>query len=144
MKTVKSVSRIAVLYAVFAAFATAVNICSQALVIWLYHGPYAVSLSILFGTAAGLPVKYMLEKRHIFSFESENLAHDGRMFALYSFMGVFTTAIFWGVELVFQHLFGTDAMRYLGGIIGLTLGYIIKYHLDKRYVFVKRSALGVA
>lgn len=144
MKAVKSVSRIAVLYAVFAALATAVNIGSQALVIWLYHGPYAVPLSILIGTAAGLPVKYVLEKRHIFSFESENLAHDGKMFALYSFMGVFTTALFWGIEYAFHHTFGTDAMRYLGGVIGLTLGYAIKYHLDKRFVFVKRSAVGVA
>jgi len=142
MKAVKSVSRIAMLYAVFAAFATVVNIGSQALVIWLYHGAYAVPLSILVGTAAGLPVKYVLEKRHIFSFESDNLAHDGKMFALYSFMGVFTTALFWGVEFAFHHLFGTDAMRYLGGFIGLTLGYAIKYHLDKRFVFVKPSVVG--
>jgi len=140
----KSVARIAVLYAVFAALATAVNIGGQALVICLYHGAYAVPLSILFGTAAGLPVKYVLEKRHIFSFESDNLAHDGKMFALYSLMGVFTTALFWGIEYAFHHTFGTDAMRYLGGVIGLTLGYTIKYHLDKRFVFVTRSAVGAA
>ncbi len=131
----KGVARIAVLYAVFAVIATAVNIGCQALVIWLYTGPHAVALSILLGTAAGLPIKYVLEKRHIFGFESANLAHDGRLFALYSFMGVFTTALFWGVEYAFHQAFGTDAMRYLGGAIGLTLGYVIKYHLDKRYVF---------
>lgn len=136
----KGVVRIAVLYAVFAAIATAANIGCQALVIWLYAGPYAVTLSILVGTAAGLPIKYVLEKRHIFSFEADNLAHDGRMFALYSFMGVFTTALFWGVEYAFHTAFGTDAMRYLGGAIGLTLGYVIKYHLDKRYVFRTESA----
>lgn len=136
----KGVVRIAVLYAVFAAIATAANIGCQALVIWLYAGPYAVALSILVGTAAGLPIKYVLEKRHIFSFEADNLAHDGRMFALYSFMGVFTTALFWGVEYAFHTAFGTDAMRYLGGAIGLTLGYVIKYHLDKRYVFRTESA----
>ena len=144
LKAVKSIFRIAVLYAVFAAFATVVNIGSQALVIWLYLGPYAVPLSILVGTAAGLPVKYVLEKRHIFSFECDNLAHDGKMFALYSFLGVFTTALFWGIEYAFHHIFGTDAMRYLGGVIGLTLGYAIKYHLDKRFVFVTRSAVGAA
>ncbi len=137
----KGVARIAVLYAVFAALATAVNIGCQALVIWVYIGPYAVPLSILLGTAAGLPVKYVLEKRHIFSFKSENLAHDSKMFALYSFMGVFTTALFWGVEFAFHDLFGTDAMRYVGGVIGLTLGYAIKYHLDKRFVFVNRTVI---
>ena len=26
-------------------------------------------------------------------------------------------------------------MRYLGGVIGLAIGYLTKYHLDKRYVF---------
>ena len=144
MKAVKSVTRIAGLYAVFAALATAVNIGSQALLIWLYYGPYAVPLSILVGTVAGLPVKYVLEKRYIFNFESDNLAHDGKMFALYSFMGVFTTALFWGIEYTFHAAFGTDTMRYLGGAIGLSLGYAIKYQLDKRFVFIKRSGAGAA
>ena len=143
MKAAKNVFRIAVLYAVFAVIATVVNIGSQALLIWFYHGPYAVPLSILVGTAASLPVKYLMEKRYIFSFTADNLSHDGRMFALYSFMGIFTTALFWGVEWAFHAAFGTPAMRYLGGAIGLSLGYAIKYHLDKRFVFVKRSVVGV-
>ena len=33
------------------------------------------------------------------------------------FMGVVTTAIFWGVEYGFWHAFGTAQMRYLGGAI---------------------------
>lgn len=135
----KGVARIAMLYAVFSAIATVVNIGCQALVIWLYNGSFAVPLSILVGTAAGLPIKYVLEKRHIFSFESDNLAHDGRLFVFYSFLGVFTTALFWGIEYAFHQAFGTDAMRYLGGAIGLTLGYAIKYQLDKRFVFVSRA-----
>ncbi|MDD5365278.1 MAG: GtrA family protein [Gallionellaceae bacterium] len=132
----KDVARIAFLYTVFAALATGVNLGSQAVVIWLYGGRHAVELSILAGTASGLPVKYILEKRHIFGFRTENLAHDGRLFILYSGMGVFTTALFWGIEYAFHLAFGSDAMRYLGGVIGLTLGYVIKYRLDKRYVFV--------
>jgi putative flippase GtrA len=136
----KGAARIAVLYAVFALISTAVNIGCQALVIWFYSGAYAVPLSILIGTGAGLPVKYILEKRHIFGFVSNNLAHDGRMFMLYSFMGVFTTAVFWGTEYAFHAAFGTDAMRYVGGAVGLTIGNLIKYHLDKRFVFVDRAA----
>ena len=140
----KGVARLAVLYAVFAIIATAVNIGCQALVIWLYKGAFAIPLSILLGTAAGLPVKYVLEKRHIFGFESKNLAHDGRIFLLYSFMGVFTTALFWGIEYAFHTAFGTDTMRYVGGAIGLTIGNIIKYHLDKRFVFVNRASAAAA
>lgn len=135
----KGVARLAVLYAVFALIAIAVNIGCQALVIWIYKDVFAVQLSVLVGTAAGLPVKYVLEKRHIFGFESNNLAHDGRVFMLYTFMGVFTTALFWGIEYGFHAAFGTDTMRYVGGAVGLTIGNIIKYHLDKRYVFRKEA-----
>jgi putative flippase GtrA len=136
----KGAARLAVLYALFAVVATAANIGCQAAVIWLYGGPYAVPISILIGTAAGLPIKYVLEKRHIFNFETNDLVHDGRLFILYSAMGVFTTALFWGIEFAFQLLFGTDGMRYLGGVVGLTVGYFIKYRLDKRFVFVDRAA----
>ena len=135
----KQVARIASLYSVFAVLATAANLLTQMAVVWAYSGPYSIELSVLAGTAAGLPVKYLLEKRHIFKFEAESLKHDGQMFFLYSFLGVFTTAIFWGTELAFQWVFGTDLMRYVGGAMGLTVGYVIKYHLDKRFVFVDRK-----
>jgi putative flippase GtrA len=132
--------RIGMLYAVFAVLATFANLGAQALVVWLYPYAYAIEISILAGTAVGLLIKYILDKRHIFDFQADNLGHDGKLFALYSLMGVFTTALFWGVEYAFQWLFGTNAMRYLGGAIGLALGYVIKYHLDKRYVFVARPS----
>jgi putative flippase GtrA len=127
---------IALLYSLFAAFSTAINIGFQMLSIWLYKGLYAVEVSILVGTAAGLPLRYLLEKRYIFAFKSNDIAHDGRLFILYTFMGVFTTAIFWGVEYAFHLIFGTDTMRYVGGMIGLAIGFYVKYQLDKIYVFV--------
>jgi putative flippase GtrA len=133
-------AHLAALYIAFAAVAIIVNLGSQAIVIALYSGAHAVELSILVGTATGLLVKYILDKRHIFEFTSENLAHDGRLFALYTVMGLFTTVIFWGTEYAFQWIFGTNAMRYLGGFIGLTLGYVTKYRLDKHFVFVSRPA----
>jgi hypothetical protein len=43
--------------------------------------------------------------------------------------------IFWGFEFTFEYLFETKALRYLGGVIGLCIGYVVKYQLDKRYVF---------
>ncbi|TVO72407.1 GtrA family protein [Sedimenticola selenatireducens] len=135
----KQIARITILYSLFAAIATIANLGTQVIVIWIYQGPFAVEISILIGTLTGLPIKYVLEKRHIFEFKSDNLMHDSKLFLLYSFMGVFTTALFWIVEYGFHWAFGTDFMRYLGGAIGLTLGYIIKYRLDKRFVFVNRS-----
>ena len=90
-----------------------------------------------------MPLRYFLEKRYIFSFASKNIKHDGQLFILYSFMGVFTTAIFWGTEYAFHLIFTTDAMRYIGGVLGLTIGYYIKYQLDKRFVFVNKSTKAV-
>lgn len=136
-------ARIAILYSVFALLATIANLVTQAFVIWIYSGSYAIQLSVLAGTAVGLPIKYVLEKRHIFEFESNDLAHDGKLFFMYSFLGVFTTALFWAVEFAFQWLFGSDLMRYMGGAIGLALGYVIKYQLDKRFVFVNKAAKNV-
>jgi len=132
----KTAVSIAVLYTLFAAFSTAINIGAQMLSIWAYTGPYAVEVSILIGTAAGLPLRYLLEKRYIFAFKSKDIKHDGRLFVLYSFMGVFTTAIFWGVEYAFHLIFATDTMRYVGGVIGLAIGFYVKYQLDKKFVFV--------
>jgi hypothetical protein len=135
-------ARIAGLYSVIAVIATAANLISQALVISWYHGPYAIEMSILVGTAVGLPLKYVLEKQHIFEFTTVSLAHDGRLFLIYTLTGVATTALFWGIEYAFHVLFDSDAMRYLGGAIGLTLGYAIKYRLDKHFVFVPGRAGG--
>jgi len=122
-------------YAVLAIVATIVNIGSQDLVIRLYAGPFAIVLAMIFGTAAGLLVKYMLDKRYIFRFRARDLGHDSRTFALYTLMGLATTAIFWSFELGFEHLFASREMRYLGAVIGLAIGYVTKYYLDKRYVF---------
>lgn len=122
-------------YALLALIATIVNIGSQDLAISVYSGVYGVLLSIFFGTGVGLIVKYLLDKRYIFRFRARDAAHDGKTFVLYAMMGVITTAIFWGFEFWFDHLFHTKELRYLGGAIGLLIGYVAKYHLDKRFVF---------
>ena len=132
--------RIAVLYTAFAVLSTVINIGSQMLSIWAFKGPYSVEISILVGTAAGLPLRYFLEKRYIFNFKSQNLKHDGKLFVFYSAMGVITTLMFWGTEYAFHLIYDTDFMRYVGGVIGLAVGFYIKYQLDKKYVFVSRNS----
>jgi putative flippase GtrA len=124
-----------IIYGYFAAIATFANLCSQYLFINIYKGTNSVILSILIGTFIGLLTKYFLDKHFIFNFRSRNYLHDGKTFLLYSITGIITTIIFWGTELSFQLYFMVNEMRYLGGLIGLSIGYIIKYQLDKRYVF---------
>jgi putative flippase GtrA len=126
---------LAILYALLAAIATAANIGAQELAIRAYDGPLGVAISILAGTALGLAVKYLLDKRYIFGFRARNVRHDLWIFVLYTGMGVATTLLFWAFELSFNRVFETREMRYVGALIGLTLGYWAKYHLDKRFVF---------
>jgi putative flippase GtrA len=89
------------------------------------------------GTLAGLAVKYAFDKKHIFSFPSRSLIHDGQKFILYCLMGVVTTCVFWAIEMAFDYIFHTFSMRYVGAVTGLSIGYFVKYQLDKRYVFVE-------
>jgi putative flippase GtrA len=132
--------KLALIYAILALIATAANIGSQDLVIRNYAGPYAIAISIFVGTGVGLLLKYILDKRYIFRFQAKDAIHDGQTFILDTIMGLATTVIFWGFEFTFQHLFQSDGMRYLGGAIGLAIGYFTKYHLDKRYVFRMETA----
>lgn len=127
-------------YILFACIATVANIGVQEISTRFYGGPFSLTLSIIMGTGVGLVVKYVLDKRYIFAFQTKNAAHDGRTFLLYTLMGIFTTLIFWGFEFAFDALFESRHMRYLGGVIGLAIGYVTKYQLDKRYVFRKESA----
>lgn len=127
--------KLALLYAWLAAIAIGVNILSQEIAVQLYRGPLAILLSVLAGTAAGLLVKYLLDKRYIFRYSTRHFGHDAQLFVLYSLMGVATTVIFWGFEFGFQWIFDNRPMRYVGGVLGLALGYWIKYHLDRRFVF---------
>lgn len=127
--------KIALMYTIFALFATVVNIGSQEIAITIYQGSFAIMLSILAGTAVGLVLKYWLDKRYIFQYQTQSIQHGSKTFTLYTIMGIVTTFIFWGFELAFEAIYGTKEMRYLGGVIGLAIGYYVKYQLDKRYVF---------
>ena len=127
--------KLTAIYSVFAIIATMANILGQDVAIRLYSGHFAVTLSMIVGTGVGLVVKYVLDKKYIFQYKSDTLSHDIKLFYLYTLMGVATTLIFWGFEFAFDHIFQTKEMRYLGGVIGLAIGYVVKYQLDKRYVF---------
>jgi len=127
--------KLAISYAFFALVATAANIATQELAISAYDRTFGVPLSVFLGTGVGLVVKYLLDKRFIFRFRTRNVVHGGQIFILYVLMSLATTTIFWGFEFGFHHFFASREMRYLGGVIGLAIGYIAKYYLDKHYVF---------
>lgn len=128
---------LAVRYAFFALLATLTNIFFQDMANRVYEGYGGIYVSMAAGTLAGLVVKYVLDKKYIFCFRSRTLVQDSRRFLLYSLMGVFTTCVFWAAEMGFDHAFGNVPMRYAGAVLGLAVGYWMKYLLDKRFVFVE-------
>lgn len=119
-------------YAIFAVVAVVVNLAVQRGVLAMSFGLLA---ALAAGTAAGLVVKYLLDKAWIFDDRAAGLAAHGRRFTLYTLMGVATTAIFWGVESAAWVIWRTDAAREAGAVLGLAIGYAVKYRLDRRFVF---------
>jgi putative flippase GtrA len=120
-------------YSFFAIIAIAVNIVTQFLSYNFLSINYILLISILLGTLTGLLTKYYLDKRFIFYHKPKNKVQN---FTLYSITGIFTTMIFWGTEILFYFYFNTQQAKYIGGILGLCVGYFIKYNLDKKYVFI--------
>jgi putative flippase GtrA len=127
--------KIFIAYTSFAILSMAINIATQYTFLIIYDGIYNIELSIIAGTLFGLPIRYFLEKKYIFNFITKGLKQDSRLFFLYSFYGIFTTGIFWVTEYLFHLVFFADFMRYLGGVIGLSIGFFVKYQVDKRFVF---------
>jgi putative flippase GtrA len=132
--------RLPLTYAILAFIATCANIAAQDVAVRMYAGPWSVPLSVAVGTGVGLVTKYILDKKYIFGFRARDVAHDTRTFALYTLTGVATTLVFWGFEFGFDHAFASKAMRYTGGVIGLAIGYFLKYRLDRRFVFRAEAA----
>lgn len=130
--------KLGVLYVIFACIATIVNLGTQEITSRVYPFSYILFVSIFAGTLTGLVTKYALDKKYIFNYQVENLSKNFQTFLLYSTMSVVTTIIFWATEYAFDAYFGTKTMRYVGAVLGLSVGYITKYQLDKKYVFIER------
>jgi len=129
-------------YAAFAGVATGCNLGTQRLTDHLYRGSLAVYVSLFVGTLVGLVVKYLLDRNFIFYDRTSGMVRRGWQIVRYALTGVLTTAVFWGFELGAFHLFHTQVARYLGGAVGLALGYWLKYQLDKRLVFQQQTVAG--
>ena len=122
-------------YGLFAVIATLINLATQAGAFQLYSGPFSLTVALVLGTGTGLLSKYILDKHWIFFDKAKGAAAHGRKFVLYTGTGIVTTAIFWGLEWAFDGLTPDGRWRYLGGALGLGIGYVTKFRLDRRFVF---------
>ncbi len=126
-------------YTLFAIISTGFNLLFQYISFFFYADFASLYVAMFFGTLAGLVAKYILDKKYIFYHIPVNKTDDVRKFISYSYMGIFTTIIFWGTEIAFNSLFQNPNAKYLGAVIGLSIGYVIKYFLDKKYVFIHKK-----
>lgn len=122
-------------YSFFALIATIINLFTQFISLAIYSQNFSLYIAMFFGTITGLIAKYILDKKYIFYYVVKDKKEDSQKFILYSIMGVFTTLIFWGFEIGFDYIFDSEIAKYIGAIIGLSIGYITKYFLDKKFVF---------
>jgi putative flippase GtrA len=122
-------------YSFFALIATIINLFTQFISLAIYSQNFSLYIAMFFGTLTGLIAKYILDKKYIFYYVVKDKKEDSQKFILYSIMGVFTTLIFWGFEIGFDYIFDSEIAKYIGAIIGLSVGYITKYFLDKKFVF---------
>ncbi|MFD2174734.1 GtrA family protein [Rhodobacter lacus] len=134
-----TLSTLVLRYAAFAMIATLINLGAQRGVLLVGQGPVGLICALAVGTLAGLVVKYLLDKHWIFDDRATSLREHGQKFSLYTMMGLVTTALFWGMEAGFWAIWRTEAMRETGAVIGLAIGYVVKYNLDRRFVFNRSS-----
>jgi len=128
---------IAIKYIFFSAISTIFNLFFQYISFLIYMDSFSLYIAMFVGTLAGLISKYFLDKKYIFYHTTNNKSENAKTFMLYALMGLFTTIVFWGIEIGFDTIFEHEYAKYIGATIGLSIGYIIKYFLDKKYVFKK-------
>ncbi len=123
-------------YMFFAIISTLVNLFVQYISFNLIWNNEKLFNGIILGTISGFIIKYILDKIYIFQYSSSNIVNEIRVFSFYSFMSIITTLLFWLTEFLFEYYINIIYSRYIGAIIGLSIGYTIKYFLDKKYVFI--------
>ncbi len=123
-------------YAFFAAISSLLNLLTQYLSFFIYTGYASLYIAMFVGTSIGLFTKYILDKKFIFHYDNVNNNFRNSRFFYYLLTGILTTSIFWGTEIAFFIIYSNQNAKYIGALIGLVIGYLIKYILDKRYVFI--------
>ncbi|MCU7834269.1 MAG: GtrA family protein [gamma proteobacterium symbiont of Taylorina sp.] len=126
---------LAIKYTLFSIIAIFVNLLFQYISFQIYHGFASLYIAILIGTISGLICKYTLDKKYIFFHISKNKKDNINDFLLYASTGALITSLFWVSEIIFDKIFEHEQAKYLGAVIGLSIGYTTKYFLDKKYIF---------
>ena len=129
---------IATKYILFAILSTLVNLFSQFLTFAILDYEHETYIAIANGTIAGLLVKYLLDKYYIFNLNVKEYS-SSNTFVPYVLTSILTTIIFWVTELWFINYIQIPYTEYIGAIVGLSMGYTLKYFLDRDFVFNEKN-----
>ena len=130
-------------YTFFAIISIFFNLLLQVLSLFLYKGFGSLYIAMILGTISGFVVKYILDTNYIFYYKANSIRRKAKNIFMYSLTGIFTTMIFWGVEILFDIIFNHSLAKFIGAFIGLVIGYFLKYFFDKNYVFLNKEELGI-
>lgn len=137
-RSVAASSSIVLRYLAFAAISTGANLLAQEAASRAAPGA-PLAFAMLVGTAVGFAVKYVLDKRWIFQDPYTTRNEELRKVWYYGLFSVLTTLIFWGFEVAFWTVWGTNTAKYTGAVLGLSIGYALKFVLDRRFTFGERE-----
>ena len=122
-------------YFVFSVIATVLNLLFQYFSFIVYDGLGSLYIAMSIGTLVGFASKYFFDKNYIFYYVNKGNENEAKKIFLYGLTGVFTTAVFWVFEIGFDIIFDFNIAKYIGATIGLAIGYIFKFFLDRKIVF---------
>ena len=123
-------------YILFAIFATIANLLTQRIILSFFQTTFFL-LAIFLGTLVGLIIKFFLDKTFIFFDKSKISKKLGKSLVFILQMGFFQQ-LFLGNRVYILDNLENRKHEEIGAVIGLSIGYIIKYKLDKKYVFNKQ------
>ena len=121
-------------YAVTAVLSVLANLLAQEATVQGLPAAHLM-VSIIVGTLVGFVMKYVIDKTWTFREAYTSPRGEAQRISLSGLFSVATTLIFWAFELGFHALWQTDFAKYLGAVIGLSIGYVIKFWLDRRHEF---------
>ncbi len=91
----------------------------------------------LLGVVVSYIVKFILDKFIVFQKKSTNLKQTSKEFIKYFLFAILTTVINLGGQYLLMQVFLLDYL--IAAIPPLAIGYIVKFLLDRKYVFPQKT-----
>jgi len=102
----------------------------------------AVILAIVVATVVSFVVKFFIDKNIIFKTKKGHQNERRKQVLLYAVFSIGTTLIYILVEMIFHFSFDSadlyEKKEEIGAIIGLLMGYSIKYIVDMKITFKEK------